>query len=376
MKGFLPYLLMTNKQVFGGIAPSTKLTPPGYLKMLLANTTPNIVSTAVADGSGHIRDVKIKYRQRIAPGNSSTDDDCSIQAKPVYSEAVIPALNFRKYGIFLDYNTIAQYEKEASASIALGLPAPPQGILMEIYNAVIEAANGLFGDINNDLLTAQAAAFGKNVTTGLATAKTVNFPLSTASNPLTQGLTMLMDDVMQNEINLKNFLIVGSGLINNVYLQHSLNTQNTKDQNYPGGVPPFYYDPYANAKFGANKFGVFEKNAVQLINVNKFDGFIGGDKMSTFLFTLQLPVIDSLGGTELQSFKFDAQLRHIDCPSQVQIGGEVDGEGNPVLTSVDRGWVLDIMANYGQFNIQADAYADADRLTGNNGTLLYSATNV
>ena len=97
--------------------------------------------------------------------------------------------------------------------------------------------------------------------------------------------------------------------------------------------------------------------------------------MSTFLFTLELPLVDSLGGTELQSFKFDAQLRHIDCPTQVQIGGQVDSEGEPVLTSVDRGWVLDLMANYGQFNITNDAYASTDRLTGNNGTLRYSATN-
>lgn len=366
--GFLPYLLMLQKQVYAGTAPSSKLTPPGYLKMLLANATPNIVSSNIADGSGHIRDVKIKYRQRVPTGQSVTTDDCTIQAKPVYSEATIPALSFRKYGIFLDYQSIAKYEKEASATVALGMPAPPQGIMMEIYNAMLEAANGLLGDVNADLLQAQAVAFGKNVTNGLNTPKTINFPLATTSNPLNAGLTMLMSDVMENEIRQNNFLIVGSGLINNVYLQQSLNTTNSKDANYPGSVPPFYWDPAVTTKFGANQFGVFEKNAVQFVNINKFDGFIGGDKMSTFLFTLQLPLIDSLGGTELASFKFDAQLRHIDCPSEVNIGG--------VPTTVDRGWVLDLMCNYGQFNIAADAYAAGDRLTGNNGTLRYTATNV
>lgn len=365
--GFLRALLLTQQQVYNGIAPAAKITPYGYLKMLIANTTPNIVSSTIDDGSGHIRDVVIKYRPRIAPGNSGTEDDCSIQASPVYKEQTIPALSFRKYGIFLSYETIAQYEKEASTSIAIGKPAPPGGILNEIYKAIIEAANGLLGDIDGDLLTAQAAAFGKNVTTGLATAKTINFPLSTASNPLTQGLTMLMSDVMQNEIKPMNFTIVGDGLINNAYIQMQMNTQNTKDANWPSMVPPFYWDPYATAKFGSNEFGVFEKNAVQLINVNKFDGFVGGDKMSTFLFTLTLPIVDSIGGTELQGFKFDAQLRHIDCPQDVEIGG--------VVTSVGRGWVLDLMANYAQFNIPSDAYDAADRLTGNNGTLLYTATN-
>ena len=373
--GFLPYLLLTQKQVFQGIAPSTKLTPPGYLKMLLGNTTPNIVSSNVADGSGHIRDVKIKYRQRVPTGNSSTTDDCTIQARPIYSEASIPSLSFRKYGIFLDYATIAKYEQEASATVQLGKPAPPQGILMEIFNAIMEAGNGLMGDINKDLLIGQAASFGKNVTTGANTAKTVNFPISTITNPLDQGLSMLISDIMENEIRQSNAIIVGSGLINNVYLQKGMNLANTTDANWPDSIPKLYYDPYASIHFGANQFGVFEKNAVQLININKFAGFIGGDKMSTFLFTLELPLVDSLGGTELQSFKFDAQLRHIDCPTQVQIGGQVDSEGEPVLTSVDRGWVLDLMANYGQFNITNDAYASTDRLTGNNGTLRYSATN-
>lgn len=365
--GFLRALLLTQQQVYNGIAPSAKLTPPGYLKMLLANSTPNIVSSTIDDGSGHVRDVVIKYRPRIPTGKSGTDDDCSIQAQPVYKEATIPALSFRKYGIFLGYQTIAQYEKEASTSVAIGKPAPPGGILNEIYKAIIEAANGLLGDVDGDLLTAQAAAFGKNVTNGVNTAKTINFPLSTASNPLTQGLTMLMSDVMQNEIKPMNFLIVGDGLINNAYIQMQMNTQNTKDANWPSMVPPFYWDPYATAKLGSNQFGVFEKNAVQLVNVNKFNGFVGGDKMSTFLFTITLPLVDSLGGTELQGFKFDAQLRHIDCPGDQEIGGET--------VTVDRGWVLDLMANYAQFNIPTDAYDDDDRLTANNGTLRYTATN-
>ena len=372
--GFLCALMLTSKQVFQGANPSEKITPPGYLEMLLANTQPNIISSSMADGSGHIRDVVIKYRPRVPTGKSHTADDCSIQASPVYKEATIPALLFRKYGVFIDYTTIAKYEKEASQTVNLGRPAPPQGILMEIYNAIVESANGLFGDINNDLLTLAAANFGTNVTTGNSTAKPINFPLSTATNPLNQGVTMLMSDVMENEIQPNETTIVGSGLINNVYLQANFNTANTTQQNYPNNFPPFFYDPYAGAKFGANQFGVFERNAVQLVNVNKFAGFIGGDKMSTFLFTLELPVKDSLGRTELQKFTFDAQLRHIDCPTEVEIGS-AGPYGYPGLQTVDRGWVLDIMANYNQVNIADDAYDATDRLPGNNGTLRYEATN-
>jgi hypothetical protein len=365
--GFMPGLLLTEEQVFNGISPSKKITPLGYLSFLLDNPAAQIIS-ASTENEGHIRDVKIKYRPRGVAGKSVTTDDCSIQATPAYKEASVPALSFRKNGTFLSYDDVRKYEVEASKSVMIGRPAPPMGIMMELWNILVEKANGLLQDVDQDLLTAQAAAFGKNVTTGLNTAKTINFPLSTTSNPLTQGLTMLMTDVMENEIRQDNFAIVGAGLIHNVYAQMGYNTANTKDQNYPGGnlFPKPYWDWNVSTKFGANQFGVFEKGSVQFINVNKWGGDFGGDKLSSWLFTLNLPIVTS-DGTSLQGFKFDAQLRHIDCPQDVTIDG--------VVTSVGRGWILDLMVNYSQFNIPADAYDAADRLTGNNGTLRYAATN-
>ncbi|GEO08771.1 hypothetical protein [Segetibacter aerophilus] len=370
--GFVPGLLLASKQVYtGAVDPSTKITPLGYLRMLLrrgmiTNGNPNLVSASI-ENQGHIRNVTIKYKQRSTAGKSVTTDDCSIQATPGYLEATIPSLLFRKNGTFISYDEIRKYENEASQTVMVGRPAPPMGIMRELWDRVIDKGQGLLQDVDNDLLTAQAAAFGKNVTTGLNTAKTVNFPLSTASNPLAQGMTMLMTDIMDNEIPPTDVDIVGSGLINNVYMQMNLNTQNTKDQNYPNMFPNLYWDWNTTSKWGANQFAVFQRDAVQFININKWGGNFGGDKLSSWLFTLNLPLADSSNNNELSSFKFDAQLRHIDCPQEVEIDG--------VPTQVDRGWVLDLMANYNQFNIPTDAYNAADRLTGNNGTLRYTATN-
>jgi hypothetical protein len=217
-------------------------------------------------------------------------------------------------------------------------------------------------------VTDQSTAFGKNVTTGLNTAKTINFPLSTASNPLTQGMTMLETDIQDNETNVADTVIVGSGLIAGVYMQIQRNTQNTNIQNYPNNAPPFFWDPAAASKWGSNQFGVFQRNAVQFVNINKFSGPMGGDKLSTFLFTITLPVnfTDSIGDS-LQGLKFDVQLRYNDCPREIEI------DGDPV--SVGRGWIVDLMMNFGQFNIPADAYQSGDRLTGNNGTWRYVGTN-
>lgn len=365
--GLVPVLWRTQAQVFDGAAPSEKITPPGYLQLLLSNGQPSRVSADIDNGTGHIRSVKVKYKRRPIAGTTATVDDCSIQAIDPTYEQTLPALSFRKKGHFISYDTLRNMEEEATRTVMVGRPAPPMGILMEQYNELIRAGAALCVDINADLLTLQAANFGKNVTTGLNTAKTLNFPLSTATNPLTQGMTLLEADVMENEVQPGNIKIAGSGLINNVYVQNRFNTQNTRDQNYPNNFPQFFWDPAATSKWGANHFGVFENQAVQFININKFNGFVGGDKLSTWLFTLTLPLVDSFGGTQLQGIKFDAQLRHIDCPQTLEIAGED--------TAVGRGWVIDLMCNYTQFNLPTDAYETTDRLTGNNGTYRYVATN-
>lgn len=364
--GFLPGILLSSKQVFDGIInPQFKITPMGYLNMLLANGLPSVVSAGV-ENNGHLRNVTIKYRNRAVAGTSITTDDCTVQATDPWKEVAIPTIGLRHKAVFIDYDEIRKYELEASQTVMVGRPMPPMGIMNELYGRVIENANALLQDVNSDLLTQQAASFGKNATTGLATVKTVNFPLSTQSNPLGQGWTMLMQDVMENEIRPDNIVIVGSGLIQGVKMQIQNNTQNTTQQNYPTGIAPILWDWNTTSKWGANQFGVFEKGSVQFININKWGGNFGGDKLSSWLGTINLPLVDSLGNS-LSSFKFDFQLRHIDCPQTLTIGG--------VDTPVKRGWIFDLFANYAQFNIPSDAYNAADRLTGNNGTLRYVATN-
>jgi hypothetical protein len=103
--GFMPALLLTEQQVFNGISPSKKITPLGYLNMLLRNGTPDIVVNSI-ENNGHTRTVTVKYRPRGVAGKSVTTDDCSIQASGPYKEFTMPSLNFRKNGTFLDDATV------------------------------------------------------------------------------------------------------------------------------------------------------------------------------------------------------------------------------------------------------------------------------
>jgi hypothetical protein len=366
MNGFLPALLLTEAQVYQGtVNPSTKITPLGYLKMLLDNGIAEVVNNSV-DNGGHTRTVTVKYIPRGVAGKSTTQDDCTIQATPDYMEFTVPSLNFRKNGTFIADDKIRLYETEASRSVLIGKPVPPNGIFAEFYNTLIRKANGLLQDVDKDLLLQQAASFGVNATTGLATSKTINFPLNTTNNPLDQGMTKLETDIQENEIIPENSVIVGSGYINGVYRQIQRNTQNTNRQNYPINAPDYHWDSLTNSAWGANQFGIFEKGAVKFINVPQFSGNFGGDRLSSWTFTLQLPLIDS-DGNSLSSLEFDAQLWYNKCPADLEIDN--------VTQRVGRGWVLDLMIRYAQFNIPGDAYDPADRMYGGNGTLRYVGTN-
>lgn len=348
-----------------------KITPLGYMQYLLANTKPNVLSSGIDDGSGYIRNVKIRSMQRGVPGQSVTTDNCSVQTRAAYNDVDLPATLFRALGITFEDDMIAAYEKDALAMKTVG--TPPTQIMNEVWDVIISQANGLFTDINNDLLTIQSVNFGKNITTGLNTAKTINFALNGTNNDLSQGMTQIMADAMTNESKLMGSSLVGSGIILNYSLQQKAKSADQAGVNTSLlQIPDFKYDPYTDPKWGANDFGLFEKDAVQLLNVCRFRGPKAGLKGADYFFTLKLPVMDSVGQGSYKDFEFDVQLTYRTCPDQLQIGPV--GAGNPPV-AVGRGWNVILMSSYTQVNIPANAYNAGDRLFGNNGTYLYKATN-
>lgn len=347
-----------------------KITPYGYMQYLLGNK-PATVKNYKDDGSGYLRDVKIRYMQRGTPGKSITTDDCSTQTRTAYLDYDVPATQFRALGIAFEDDEIAKFERDALALRNAGTPATP--LMQEIWDGLINQANGLFADINNDLLAIQAAAFGTNVRAGSNAAQSINFVLDGTTNPLTQGMTQVMTDAQVNESKLTGAMIVGSGLIHNYSLQQVAKSYdqsgvNTQRLNFPN----FLYDPYAATAWGTNQFGLFEKDAVQLVNIARFRGSKAGLKGGDYFFTLRLPIEDSIGQGTYRDWEFDVQLTYRTCPGELQIG-PVDEENPPV--QLGRGWNIILMSSYTQVNIPANSYATDDRLFGNNGTYRYTATN-
>src|SRR4051812_34722473 len=122
-KGLALPLLLASREVFKGATPSLKITPPGYLQYLLGNSKPNIINSGIDNGSGYIRDVKVRYRTRVPAGKTVATDDCSVQASPAYSDFTINSTLFKKYGIFFEHDVIAKFEQDALALQTLGSPA-------------------------------------------------------------------------------------------------------------------------------------------------------------------------------------------------------------------------------------------------------------
>lgn len=369
--GFMPYLLEQSKAAFNTASAQEKITPYGFLDYLLSNAQPNILSNGVDDGSGHTRDVRLKYQKRVPAGRSVTTDDCEINAIPSYSEANVTLSYFRKLSMFIPDNTIAQYNKEASQIINAG--APPSAIMREIWESIIRQAGGLLADVNGDLCAKLASGIGVNAATGAATAQTINFLLDGNSNNLAQGMTKIMRDAQVNEMSIQNASIVGDGLISNYYMQQQAKGVDGAGLNTSSlAMPKFYWDPKFQGAFGVNRFVMLEKNAVQLIKRCKYRGAFGGDKGISQFGTITLPIVDSMGNGTLRMWEFDYQLKYNDCPQETDVS--IYGYGGSTYTT-DRGWILTLSNYYDIFLQPSTAYETDDRLYQNNGTLLFLAAN-
>lgn len=378
--GFAPYLLMQLGAIFNGQVPARKITTPGYLNMLLNQGTPNVVSTAKSDSSGHVRDVKFYYRKPGKKGLSATSDSCDVQAKPARLEATIPSTLFRQRVLIFEDDQIKQYESEASGIVKPNTNGNGQimplsadnfgGMLREVYETIIEDARGLIADINSDLLAAQAVSFGVNATTGSNAVKTVNMPLGLV-NPLESGFTQLIADARANEVDLSNCYIVGSGKIDNYMIQHLLGAKSTDASGLNSTAlaiaKNYFFDIEAASAWGTDQLGIFDANAVQFLEVNRFVGAFAGVRGKSIFFNAPLPIVGSLGDSSISKINFDWQIWYNDCPQTIEI------DGTP--TSVGRGWIVSISKSFNQVNLPSTLYQSGDRLYGNNGTLRYKLTN-
>jgi hypothetical protein len=375
-QGFAPYLLLHLNEVAKGNAPAKKITPPGFLRALLENTSaPEVINQGIDTGDGHIRAMQIKYRNRLPGGKTVTTDDCNIDNVPVYAEASVNLASFRKIGFYIDDATLSKYMTEATSVAAIGTAGQVEGFkstttfMQEFLDRLLELLNGLYTDIDTDLVTKQAAAFGRNVATGSNAAIAVNMLLDATKNNLSAGLTYLLTNWKENE-NSGPMIMFGNGLMHNYVLQQMAKAGpdfTGVDTTSFESLYKWYWDINTVGAFGANQIGVFAQDAVQFVTRARYKGAFSGFKGGSIFFTMIPPGVDSLGNA-LPRIELDCQLKYIDCPTSI-VGP--DGYAH----TYNRGWVLYLSKSFDLFNIPADAYDPTDRLYQNNGTYRFQISN-
>lgn len=345
--------------------PSIKITATGMISML-KKSQPEVKLTSP---QGATRNLTVKYRKRSVAALTETTDDCGLDSLPAYQEQNIETTLFRKFSFMVEDEDIRRYCEDAQRTIAIGgMPTP---FMQEHLTLMLSQVNGLIQAVNQDIVTAQATAFGKNAVTGLSTTTAVNFNDDSTVNLVAEGFTKLLTDYQVNE-GQGTPQIVGSGII------HSLMLQNQKGAVGPnmGGINQsilangmeFHYDPYAATAWGANQFGVFMPGAVALIEADKYVGGFAGRKGASEFGNILLPLAGNItDGMNVPSISFDLQMRYIDCPTELS-----PYEGTQ---TVDRGWQIILSKRFALWNQPSNAFYPGDRLTGVNGSLRYTASN-
>lgn len=366
--GFADSLTKHIAKITAENTPEFKLNWQGHLNLLKHNKNAAVVRLNDQADPGHRRTVIIKAQQRYNVGDTTTTHSCDNALKPTYFERNVNLSNFRQIALFIDDETIALYPNEASAAASLGTPSTP--LMNEFMTSIKISADALLSAINQDLATLMAAAIGVNQRTGVVGAANINLVLNTNNNPLNQGLTQVIADYQLNESSGRP-MMVGTGLIHNYAIQQTRG----KGMDQSGINTPiqmndfdFFQDPHAAVTLGANEAIVYEPEAVQLIEYMRYQGFKGGDKMTSFFFTFFLPMQVS---ERVEMIEFDAQLKYIDCPTTLT--DSYYGSGTDI--TVDKGWHLIISKDFGLFTID-QAYRATDRLNGNRGSYRYNFTNV
>lgn len=364
-KGLRLPILLAQKEVYREASPAYKISPMGTLGYALNQATPSVISQTIDNKDGYIKDAKIRFKKRAAPGTSVTADDCSLQTEPAYYEQTIPALLKRYKGVWFDMPTIKAFTEDALKPRQMGTPATQ--VMQEVMDEIMVQINGLMMDINADVIG--AIAFGANVGNGgLLTSKSVNFPQNLASMVLASGMNEVTNDAMLNEIDVRKASIIGSGVVNLYYLSMMQKFTENASAN-PGmlPLPKFFFDPAAATAWGANQFALLEQDAVQFVNIcQNRAGNISGAWGNSEFGTITFPVADPQGNS-FRTLEFDWQAKEVDCPANQVIGGNSVARG--------RGLSFTIGCNYGVVQLPTNAYEAADRLTGVRGVTRYTGAN-
>jgi hypothetical protein len=306
-----------NINVFGGTLAA--LNDP-------ANTgAGRIIRDANDDGTGHTKEVRVVYKQRLLPSAVVDEFDCSVGDELPYIEQVVTVDKYKAINFSMTEATVRQLCASYSELVRLtGSDIPSmivaraneigaaQGALSvarEIFGDFTLASNALIQAVNIELLSSLAG--GRGTLAGGTTAAVDYEVLGINGEINAQGLFKMKQDYIKTGLNGAPIIIGGAGPLHQIWMNDSryfgqgangINFSTVRDNT---GIAQFYYDQNAANQFGAESNGIIIAPGSAVYT--PFLQYVGnfGKIGTTERFTMPLP--------QLPTVKCDVRIQPIEC---------------------------------------------------------------
>jgi hypothetical protein len=326
-----------------------------------------IIRQANDNGTGHKKEVRVVYKNRLLPSAVQDEFDCAVGAQLPYIEEVFDVDKYKAINFSMQESTVREFCESYSELVRLtGTDNPSmivaraneigaaQGALSvarEIFNDFQLASNALIQAVNDDLLSSIYA--GRGTIVGGTTTE-VDYEVQNIDGAINAGgLFKMKQDYIKTGLNGQPILIGGAGPLHAVWMNDSryfgqaangINFATVRDNT---GIAQFYYDQNAASVLGA------ESNAMVIAAgsaiYTPFLQYVGnfGRIGTTERFTMPLP--------QLPQVKCDVRIQPIECENAYSVWMEM--------------W-------YDVYTPPTDMFPTGDSLEGVNGLYLGNFTQV
>jgi hypothetical protein len=249
----------SNVKIHGGTLAA--LNDPSNL------ATGTIIRRANDDGTGHAKDVRVVYKQRLTAEDTETTKECNLNQAPMpYEEVTVPITQYRSVSFSMTEEQLRVYCDSYSQLVTLtgstdpgtivsrangiGRAGGALSVVRELYNDFQLASNALIQAMNQDLLTSIAGAFGAWYGTGgVIASQSFDVEDGTSGSLVPKGLFTMKQAYMNSGFNGAPIIVGGPGALQRVWMNDSryfgqaANGLDYSTVRSNTGIAEFYFDP-------------------------------------------------------------------------------------------------------------------------------------
>lgn len=248
-----------NVKIHGGTLAA--LTDPSNL------SSGTIIRQANNDGTGHSKDVRVVYKQRLTADDTTNTKECNFDEAPLpYLEIPFNVSQYRSVNFSMTEEQLRVYCDSYSQLVTLtgstdpgtivsrangiGRAGGALSVVRELYNDFQLAANALIQAMNQDLLTSISSSFGAWYGQGgVIGSQSFDVEDTNTGSLIPKGLFTMKQAYMNSGFNGAPIVVGGPGALQRVWMNDSryfgqaANGLDYSTVRNNTGVAEFYFDP-------------------------------------------------------------------------------------------------------------------------------------